>query len=337
MNLVANVLRGGIMESSHLGHIAVVDAKGKLAYFYGDPFRLTYGRSSIKPMQAVPVVETGTADRFSFSQADLAVCCASHSGEERHRTRVLDILRRAGQAEDVLQCGFHIPADQASYIQLIQAGRQLTPCFSNCSGKHSGMVATAVHIGEDTQTYLSPDHPVQQRILQAIADITCYPQEKIHIGLDGCGAPVHLLPLYNLAWGFARMAAPDEFQAPSRRAAVGRVTDAMIAAPEMVGGNRRYCTDLMTAFAGRIFGKSGADGVYCLGDRERQLGIALKIEDGSSRAKYAVMNEILRQLDIGVGDALERLGEYTNPALKNFSGKVVGSIQTEFALKAGQQ
>ncbi|MGZ4123423.1 MAG: asparaginase [Tumebacillaceae bacterium] len=332
MNLVANVYRGGVVESSHLGHVAVVDADGALLYSYGDPHRLTFARSSMKPIQTIPVVETGTADRYAFDQADLSLCCASHSGEERHRTRANAILQRAGQQEEVLQCGTHVPRDEESYKQLIREGRELTPIYSNCSGKHSGMVATAVHMGEDPSTYHLMEHPVQQRILEAVADITCYPKEQIRMGIDGCGLPVHEVPLYNLAWGFARMAKPEVLGNQVRTDAVKRILDAMIAAPEMVGGKNRYCTDLMIAFQGRIAGKAGAEAVYCISDRERGLGIAIKIEDGSPRAVYAVMNEVVRQLGIGVEGPLEALKEYTKPDILNMSGKAVGHVEASFVL-----
>lgn len=331
--LVANVWRGRAVESSHCGHVAVVDPQGRLLYSYGDPQRMTFARSSMKPIQTIPVVETGTADRYQFEPADLSLCCASHSGEPRHRERAAAILARAGRDEGVLQCGTHVPRDEESYKQLLRSGGELTSIYSNCSGKHSGMVATAVHLGEDPAEYHLLEHPVQQRILEAVADITQFPKEQIGIGIDGCGVPVHQVPLYNIAWGFARMARPDVIANPVRQEAVRRITDAMIAAPEMVGGNQRYCTDLMRAFGGRLFGKAGAEAVYCIGDRVTGYGMAVKITDGSPRAVYAVMNEVLRQLGIGVDGPLDALAAYTNPEIRNMSGKVVGRVETAFQLE----
>ncbi|HEU4965454.1 MAG TPA: asparaginase [Bacilli bacterium] len=331
-NVVVNAYRGGVVESSHRGHVAVVDADGRLLYSYGDPQRLTYARSSMKPIQTIPVVETGTADTYGFDQADLSLCCASHSGEGRHRERAMAMLERCGQAEEVLQCGTHVPRDEESYKQLIREGRELTPIYSNCSGKHAGMVATAVHMGEDPTTYHLPEHPVQQRILEAVSDVMKVPADEIHTGIDGCGVPVHRLPLYNIAWGFARLARPETLGNPTRQAAVERITDAMIAAPEMVGGNNRYCTDLMREFQGRLFGKAGAEAVYCIGDRQTGLGIVVKVEDGNPRAVYAAMNEVLRQLGIGTDGPLERLSEYTAPDILNMSNAVVGQLQAEFEL-----
>lgn len=334
MNVVANVYRGEKVESSHLGHIAVVNQDGTLIYSYGDPFRLTYARSSMKPLQAIPIVETGTADRYKLEPADLSLCCASHSGEPRHRSRAMGMLERAGQSEGVLQCGTHVPRDEESYKELIRQGKPLTPVFSNCSGKHAGMIATAAHMGEDVYTYHLPEHPVQQRILEVVEDIAGYPKEQIYMGTDGCGVPVHQLPLANYAWAFAKLAKPEAISNPARQAAVKRITDAMTAHPEMVGGNNRYCTDLMKAYRGRIVGKAGAESVYCLGDRVTGLGIAVKIEDGGPRAINAVVNEVLRQLGIGADGTLVELAEYTNPVIKNMSGATVGRIETSFQLQA---
>lgn len=333
MNVVANVYRGEQVESSHLGHIAVVDQYGTLLYSYGDPQRLTFARSSMKPLQAIPIVETGTADRYQLEPADLSLCCASHSGEPRHRQRALGMLERAGQLEATLQCGTHVPRHEDSYKELILEGKQLTPVYSNCSGKHAGMIATATHMGEDVATYLLPDHPVQQRIMDVVEDITGYPKAKIQLGTDGCGVPVHRLPLANYAWAFAKLAKPEAISNPVRRDAAKRVVEAMIAHPEMVGGENRYCTDLMTAYKGRIVGKAGAESVYCLGDREQGIGIAVKIEDGGARAINPVVNEVLRQLGIGLDGAWEELQAYTNPPITNMSGTVVGRIETTFQLK----
>lgn len=194
------------------------------------------------------------------------------------------------------------------------------------------MIATATHMGEDVASYHLPEHPVQQRILDVVADITGYPREKITLGIDGCGVPVHRLPLVNYAWAFAKLAKPEVIDNPVRQDAARRIVEAMVAHPEMVGGESRYCTDLMNAFGGRIFGKAGAESVYCLGDRERGIGIAVKIEDGGARAIYPVVNEVLRQLGIGVDGALKTLHAYTNPPITNMSGSVVGRVETTFQL-----
>lgn len=333
MNKIANIYRGKNVENSHLGHIAVVDYNGKLLYSYGDACRMTFARSSIKPFQAIPIIETGAANRFNFNAADLAVCCASHNGEERHRNQVLSILNRIDKDESVLKCGTHIPYDGESYIQLIKNSQELTPVYNNCSGKHAGMIATAVHMNEDIDSYYKLEHPVQQRILNTLSTITQYPKDKINIGIDGCGVPSYQLPLKNLALGFARLVTPEKLEAQSMQDAANEIVNAMVTCPEMVGGKNRYCTELIEAFDGRIVGKEGAEAVYCLGDRETGIGVAIKIEDGMKRPIYSAINGVLRQLGIGLGKELDILQHYTNPLIKNMKNDVVGSIHSEFVLQ----
>lgn len=333
MNKVVNIYRGSNVENSHLGHIAVVDSNGKLLYSYGDPYRMTYARSSIKPLQAMPIIETGTANRFQFSEADLAVCCASHNGEKKHREQVLSILKRLGRNESVLKCGTHIPYDEESYIQLIRNSEKLTPLYNNCSGKHAGMVATAIHMNEDVDTYYQLEHPVQQRILKTISKMTKYPIDEIKIGIDGCGVPSFQIPLKNLALGFARLVSHEKLETQSMKDAAEKIVDAMVTFPEMIGGKNRYCTELMQAFDKRIVGKEGAEAVYCIGDKKTGIGIAIKIEDGMKRPIYAVINSVLEQLKIGLNQELDRLQHYSNPLIKNMKNEVVGSIKPEFQLQ----
>ncbi|WP_026074197.1 asparaginase [Brevibacillus massiliensis] len=331
MEKLVDVCRGGRVESSHYGHIAVVASDGKLLFSLGDPYRKTYARSSVKPLQAIPVVETGAADRYELSDADLSLCCASHSGEAQHTERVLAILGRAGIGEDALQCGTHIPHSQDAYQKLIAAGKKLTPLYSNCSGKHTGMLITAKHMGESLEDYYKPDHPVQQRILQVIAEMADYPIEQIEMGTDGCGVPVHALPLERLAYAFARMAHPDDL-GEKRANTANRITAAMMKHPEMVGGTGRFCTDFMKAARGRLFGKAGAESVYLIGDRQTGVGIAIKVEDGNGRAAYPTALETLRQLGLLDKSQLDELAHHYRPIVKNARQENVGELVPSFTL-----
>lgn len=329
---LVDVYRGKKIESSHFGHVAVVDSAGTLLYAAGDPYRETYARSAVKPLQAMPIVETGAADRYGLSEQDLSLCCASHSGEAQHTDRVLAMLKRTGIEEAFLQCGTHIPHSQETYKQLMAAGKELTPLYNNCSGKHIGMLVTAKHNSESLEDYYLPDHPVQQRIMKVISEVTEYPIEKIKIGIDGCGVPVHALPLERLAYGFARMTRPNTFS-DSRTEAVNRITTAMMKYPEMVGGTARFCTDFMKAAAGRMFGKAGAEAVYLIGDKETGVGIAIKVEDGNSRAVYPTALEVLRQLDLLDQEQLNHLRQYHQPVLKNARQEDIGQLVPSFILR----
>jgi L-asparaginase II len=329
---LVDVYRGGRVESSHFGHIAVVDSEGRLLYSVGDPYRDTYARSAVKPLQVIPVIETGAADRYNFSGADLSLFCGSHSGEKQHTSRVLSILERAGLTEEALQCGTHIPFNQEAYKVLIQEGKELTTQYNNCSGKHSGMLVTATHMNETVQDYYLPDHPVQQRIIQAVSDLSEYPKEKIGIGIDGCGVPVFSMPLERLAYTFARMA-QSETLGEQRAKVVEKITTAMTSHPEMVGGTGRFCTDFMKATKGRLFGKAGAESVYCIGDKETGIGIAIKVEDGNDRAMYPVALEVLKQLNLITEGQLDELRNHYRPMLKNARQEDVGQLQASFTLK----
>jgi L-asparaginase II len=328
---LVDVYRGGRIESSHHGHIAVVSSDGKLLYSLGDPYRVTFARSSLKPIQAIPVVETGAADRYEFTEADLSLCCASHSGEAQHTDRVKAILGRAGMDQLSLQCGTHIPHAQEVYKKLIEEGKDLTPLYNNCSGKHSGMLVTAKHMGESLEDYYKPKHPVQQRIVNAISEMTEYPVKMIEMGTDGCGVPVHALPLERLAYAFARMAHPDSLGA-ERAGVANRITAAMMKFPEMVAGTDRFCTDFMKAAGGRLFGKGGAEAVYLIGDKETGIGIAVKIEDGAGRAAYPAALEAIRQLGLMNEEQLLQVKQHYQPVLKNARQEHVGELVPSFTL-----
>ncbi|TWT25332.1 asparaginase [Planomicrobium sp. CPCC 101110] len=329
---VVEVSRGTLVESLHRGHIAVVNAHKELLYSVGDPQKVIYARSSMKPLQAIPLVETGAADRYGFDAADLSLACASHNGEGQHTERVQAILARTGLAIDNLRCGTHNPKWEAAYEALIKSGEPLTAVYNNCSGKHSGMLATAKHMDESTEDYYKLGHPVQQRILAAISDLTEVPADKIVIGIDGCGVPVHGVPIENLALSFAKMADPGDLP-EKRRNAVEKITAAMAAEPEMVGGTARFCTDFMRIMGGRMFAKAGAEGVYCIGDKETGLGIALKIEDGNARATSAVAVEVLSQLGLLTEAQKEGLRDYHYPPLENARKEKVGELSPVFTLK----
>jgi L-asparaginase II len=332
MSEAIQVFRGDYVESAHHIHIAVVDYTGKLLYSYGDPYRLTFARSAMKPFQAVPIVETETASAFGYSASEIALSCASHSGEPIHREAVLKILERANLDESALQCGTHVPRDKDSYIELIKAGKQLTPVYSNCSGKHSSMLATAVHLHEDVLTYPEVGHPVQQRILNVIAEVCNVPKEQIVLSVDGCGLPVHQLPLCNTALGFARLAHPRGTVSAERSKALETIRDAMMGHPEMVAGKKRFDTDVMRAFKGEIVSKVGAEGVQCLGILDKGIGIAIKIEDGADRASGVAAMEVLRQL--GIGDELtnELLEDYIYAPVLNARNMKIGVVKANFVL-----
>lgn len=329
--VLVEVTRGPLVENVHRGHVAVVDWQGNLLYSAGDPRHLTYWRSSAKPFQALPVVESGAADHFGIEPKELALFCASHSGEKMHTETVLNIFQKIGLDPSLLQCGIHMPYHAETARAMTQSGEKPTSLHSNCSGKHSGMLTLVTHLGYDPATYLQLDHPLQQLILDYVAECSDYPRQEIAIGIDGCGVPVHGLPLFNMALAYARLTRPQGEE--KRIEACMRVTDAMMAHPEMVGGTERFCTDLMRTGHGTLVGKAGAAGVYCVGLMQEGIGIAVKCEDGSGRGRDPVVVEILQQLGALTGEQIAALGKYHRPQNINHRKEKCGEVIPVFKLK----
>ncbi len=327
------VMRGSRLEAVYRGAVAVVDAHGRLAASLGDAGLTTWLRSSAKPFQLLPLVESGAADRFGFSDRELAVMAASHNGEEFHVQTVLDILGRIGLDASALQCGAHPPLYTPAARALENAGQQPSALHNNCSGKHSGMLAQCVDRRLPIADYLSPQHPIQVTIKQALAELADVPPDSIDVAVDGCSVPTFALPLQRAALAFARLADPSGLSEP-RRSALRRIAAAMMAFPEMVGGTRRLDTDVMRAGKGRIVVKGGAEGYYGIGLLQSPgLGVALKMEDGSEgRGRNAVVVEALRQLGALDAQALAALEHYAAGPTQNHRKLIVGEVRPCFQL-----
>lgn len=324
--LTVEVTRGGMVESRHRAAIAVVDAAGKVVRAAGDIERPVYGRSAIKPLQALPLVETGAADRFGVSVAEIALACASHSCEPRHVDAVAAWLARIGLGPDDLECGSHLPMEDGALKAAIRADTKLTGIYNNCSGKHTGFLTTARHLGEPIRGYIRYEHPVQQRILGVFEQMCGLDLGRAPRGVDGCGIPVIGIPLGNIALGMARLADPDDLP-KARAAAARRIVAAMTAEPFMVAGTGRFCTVVMQALAGKAVLKTGAEGVYCAALPELGLGVALKVEDGAGRAAEVAMGAVLGELGI-VDEALSaRLADTLSPPVLNRAGRETGRIR----------
>jgi len=337
---LVEVRRGAIVESRHRGHIAVVDGDGQLVASLGSPDTVTYMRSSAKPHQAIPLVSSGAAARYGFTDRELAVACGSHSGEAVHAETVAGMLGKIGLPSDALKCGIHEPFDRRTAERLRASGEPPDILQNNCSGKHTGMLALALHLGAPTETYDRPDNPVQQAILRAVSGFSGLPAEEVAAGIDGCGVPVYGLPVRSMALMYARLVAPaDDFE-EAWRAASARLVAAITAHPEMVGGTvERFDTELMHAAQGRLVSKVGAEGVYTAAvlpcaEWPRGLGVAFKIEDGEDRrARPTVAVETLRQLGVLRAGALEAVRPYSSFPIRNHRGDLVGETRPAFNLE----
>jgi len=340
---LVNVTRGALVESVHLGAMAIVDADGALLHSIGDPYLVTFPRSSAKPLQVLPFVESGGLDHFGFGERELALMCASHCGEEFHTTTVQAMLDRINLDASALMCGIHPPINKAAAARLEAAGEKPSTLHSNCSGKHTGMLAMARYLAVDHVGYTEPQHPVQQRILALLSDFVDVPVEKIALASDGCTVPTFGMPLYNFALGMARLVQPDRW-APARQAACRRVVHAMYTYPEMVSGTDRLDTDLMRVAKGALICKGGAEGYLAVGVLPsaafaRGAGIAFKVIDGDQvgRARPPITIEVLRQLGVLSNDQVKALAAYHTAPVKNGRGAAVGEVKTCFTLKGERQ
>ena len=331
MSVVAKVFRGDLVDLTHIGHVAVVNDTGKLLYHYGNPERVTFARSSAKPIQAIPVLESGAADAFGLTEKEIALLCASHNGESFHVETVRSILQKAGLTDQYLQCGTHYPYADYAAEALRSSGLKPETVHCNCSGKHSGMLITAKYLNEDLDTYYKPEHPVQQRIMKTIAEICAYEEDEIITATDGCGVPVHAMPLYKFAEGFAKLSKP-EVLGEKRGQIVRRITTAMTSYPEMVGGTDRFCTDLMKLCGDRLFAKSGAAAYYAIGLKDKGIGMSFKVEDAAKGIVFAMVLETLRQLDVITPAEFTQLEKYYVLQEKNHKGEIVGHTETKFQL-----
>lgn len=327
--ILANVIRGETVESIHCGHLCVIDGEGKTIASVGEPATITYFRSAAKPFQAIPFVTSGAADAFEFTEEELALACASHSGEPQHLRVVGQMLDKAGLSVDDLRCGAHPPFNETESRRLAAAGYKPTQLHNNCSGKHAAMLAFAKHIGADLATYDSSENRIQKRILKCIADFTEVPEDEIAIGIDGCAAPNFAMPVAAMAKSFVNLISPANFPETTQNACK-RIVNAMMNHPELIGGSERLDTMLMRVRPGKLISKVGADGVWLCGVLPCEkyptgLGLALKIADGDDhRARPVVAVEILRQLGVLSKDDLNNLSPMP---IKNRRGDVVGQIE----------
>ena len=323
---LAEVTRGQLVESRHRGSVSVVDADGATVLSIGDVDRRVFPRSAVKALQALPLLEHGIADKYGLTDEEIALACASHSGEPEHVRVAQSMLAKAGQDVSCLECGTHWPMGEAANRALAAQGGQPNALHNNCSGKHAGFICLACGTGEDPKGYVSADHPVQRMVRETLEDVTgaCHTAEKS--GIDGCSIPTYAIPLPSLAFGFAKFGTGAGLSGQAKMAAE-RIRKAVAAHPFMVAGTGRFDTKLMEILRERAFVKVGAEGVYCAALPELGYGIALKAEDGHGRAAEAMMaGLILRFLPLNDQErvAVEALAQ---PVFKNWNGIEVGSIR----------
>ena len=326
---LAVVMRGDAVDSVHEGSVAVVDREGRLLCGAGDPGFLTMTRSALKPFQAMSFVAADGIKRFDFSPAQVALLCASHSGEPRHVAAAASMLAKAGNKVEELQCGTHPPRYHEVRGEPTPPP-PYSPLENNCSGKHSGMLAYCVMCGLPKATYLAYDHPLQQAIRDSVTHFTSTPESELRSGIDGCSAPNYAVPLDRLALAFARLAARRDDAVYGRAPQV--LADAMTAHPEMVSGEGRSDLELMRAGRGDWVAKIGAEGVQGIGVRGAGIGIAIKVADGHKRALRPVIVSVLEQLRLLDDRRRSDLAPWVAPVMHNYRGLATGRIMSSVVL-----
>jgi L-asparaginase II len=322
--VVIEVTRGPMVESRHEGIACVVKSDGTVVEAWGDIDAPILPRSAVKPIQAIPFVESGAVERFGLTDENVALSCASHNGEARHVDTVRAWLKKVGLSDDDLECGAHASRLVWRVEELARANAAITGASNNCSGKHSGFLTTAVQHGEPTKGYIRYDHPVQRRVRAAFGDLAGVDADALPYGTDGCGIPTLAVPLKSLARAMATMADPSRL-ASKRVAAIQRIRKAMNAEPFMVAGTDRFCTRLNGARSGTALqAKGGAEGVYCCMLPDQGLGLAVKMWDGAGRATEVATAAILDRL--GVLPTAEK-DAMLHPAIKNVVGLLVGEVR----------
>jgi L-asparaginase II len=335
---LVEVRRGTLTESRHRGHVVAVDGKGQVVAFLGTPDAITYLRSSAKPFQSIPLITSGAADRFGFTEKEIALACASHSGEPIHTELALSMLKKIGLEPDALKCGTHEPFSVEETRRLRERGEAPNVLQNNCSGKHAGMLALALHLGAPIESYDHLENPVQLAIRESVARFSGYSTSDLVVGVDGCGVPVFGMTVRAMALMYARLIRPQDFD-DSTRSACQRIISAMINHPEIIGGTTdRLDTEMMRAAKGNLISKVGAEGVYTVGvlpcdDWPTGLGLALKIEDGDDhRARPPVVIEALRQIGVLKDESLDAVARFARFPVKNRRGDVVGEVRPDFEL-----
>lgn len=324
--ILVEVVRGNTVESFHRGAIAIVDGDGKSVFALGDIERPVFPRSAVKAIQALPLVESGAADAYGFGAKELALACASHSGEPAHVELARAMLAKAGLDETALECGVHWPSSHDATVALARSGSSPSALHNNCSGKHSGFLCVCRHCKIAHQGYVGAGHAFQEVVRSTMVEVTGARHGAGNRATDGCSIPTYAVPLRSLALGFARMTTGSGLDR-NRAAAARRLLSACMAEPFYVAGTARACTRLMEAAPGRIFAKIGAEGVYCAAIEELGFGIAIKCDDGASRAAEVIVAEVLSQLLAGDGSVSSKLDKLARPELHNRKDMLVGRLQ----------
>jgi len=324
--LLVEVTRNGTVESRHFGAAVVCDFKGNIVESWGDIEKLVFPRSALKPMLAIHLVESGASGQYALSDAELSLACSSHQGEKIHQDLVASWLTRLGLTEDHLACGAVLPEHTESAHQILKSGQQGCRIHHNCSGKHSGFLTTALHLDVPLDDYHLLEHPLQQLSLDILSDLADINLKQYPMGIDGCGLPAPTMPLLQLAHATARFAKPADLS-DTRAQAIYRLHEAITNEPLYIAGNGTVVSELNEVTKGAVLAKTGAEGIVTAALPEQGLGIAVKIADGSARARSVALLAVLDRLGVLPDEVKHKLQAHISPTIVNSRGIVVGEIR----------
>ncbi len=325
--VLVRIWRGEWVESQHRGAWALVDSSGKLIDSAGDVRARVFARSSLKSIQALPLLESGAAERFGLGDVEIALAVSSHSGESCHTEPVASLLARIGLDVNALQCGPQPPNDAHTRIELQRRGEASSSLHNNCSGKHAGFLCLACHLGVAPDRYLDPEEQVQLQVRSAVEAMSGAQSGELSTAIDGCSAPTFRMPLARLATAIARVSNPERL-APKRRDACERILEAAARHPELIAGTRhRLCTDLSRATQGRLFPKIGGEAIYVVGIRGADRGLAVKIDDGDTRGLHPLVIALCERFGFLQAGELRSLHAWRAGKLRNWAGLEVGRIE----------
>lgn len=323
--LVVEVLRGPVVESLHSVMAVVVNEIGNVSQYWGNPQFLTMPRSAIKMLQALPLIESGAADKYGLDDKLIALACASHRGEKDHLTALGQWMEKVSIKESAYVCGPHLPYDEASAHEMIRKGQKPTVLCNNCAGKHSAIITTCLHLGEDPTGYEKYEHNAQKRLRKVLTETMRFDHSKTAYGVDGCGIPTYAVPLQSMAVGMSSLINPKE--TPARKTAAERILGAVRSFPFYISGSDNFATAVIEKSQGRAIVKGGAEGVFCGVLPEKRVAFAIKASDGAGRAAQVAAASLLLQLG-GLNETeFKALAKYTQPSVTNWKGDVVGQMR----------
>ena len=324
--ILVEAWRGETLESFHRGVICVVNEKNEIIYSKGDVYQACFPRSAMKFLQHIPLIESGAVEKFGFTLQEIAIMCGSHNAEPAHVDTVLSILNKIGLDKYALQCGAHYPMLAKDFIPMYAQAISPHHIHNNCSGKHAGFLALCVFNNWDIESYLSPDHPSQIVIKKVCAEMYESDVTKMQAAFDGCSAPIYNVSVYHQAIGYKNLVSNQKYDA-TRQKACKMIIDAVSQYPEMVAGTDRYCTDMMRICSSEIIGKTGAEGIFCLGFKNKKWGVCIKIDDGKMLPQYNVAQALINSTHLISHEQMQVLEKYLHDDIKNWNQKSTGKLK----------